>query len=323
MVSPDSPHGLPRLDGHRRTRLRSWPAYQDGSAGARRGRRLDFFDGRRTGWSRAWDERGTVRAACVHFQQCWRGQAGEGAGRGDGDGRGMANRDRIAGDLSSICGLFSPPAALARASRTSKQTHAWPDRPLRGRAKAELGRNSKQPIGATTPRRPLEARASSPLPHPHVPSPRNRNAPAIVVPPTVFVFVGDYCSTKLVLLPRRQFKRANVATPRCLHVCKIFSPPSFAFGRGGTPTDRLGSSPRPEGSLGTPVVFASWTLVPLLTWSVVSTSPRQAYQSIRHQDPYSCKPQLDLLRSSRRHQCSYRSFINASNLSCYRTAQRC
>ena len=213
MVSPDSPHGLPRLDGHRRTRLRSWPACQDGSAGARRGRRLDFFDGRRTGWSRAWDERGTVRAACVHFQQCWRGQAGEGAGRGDGDGRGMANRDRIAGDLSSICGLFSPPAALARASRTSKQTHAWPDRPLRGRAKAELGRNSKQPIGATTPRRPLEARASSPLPHPHVPSPRNRNAPAIVVPPTVFVFVGDYCSTKLVLLPRRQFKRANVATP--------------------------------------------------------------------------------------------------------------
>ena len=108
MASPDSPHGPPRLDGHRRTRLRSWPAYQDGSAGARRGRRLDFFDGRRTSWSRAWDERGTVRAACVHFQQCWRGPAGEGAGSGEGDWRGRANCDCTGWDCSRHRRFFPP-----------------------------------------------------------------------------------------------------------------------------------------------------------------------------------------------------------------------
>ena len=66
MVSPDSPHGLPRLDGHRRTRLRSWPAYQDGSAGARRGRRLDFLmAGERAGAELGMSEARSGRHACT------------------------------------------------------------------------------------------------------------------------------------------------------------------------------------------------------------------------------------------------------------------
>ena len=147
--------------------------------------------------------------------------------------------------------------------------HRWPwrgqaERPAKqalgqtghygGRAQAELGRHARNPSG----QQPLAGLSEPELP---IPAPTRALAPQ---PQRPCQSCGSHGVRVFVGLLFRQVCPLAVAAVQPCQSCgsrgcgvfvRYFVPASLSFCRGGSSTDRICSSPRPEGSLGAPVVF--------------------------------------------------------------------